>query len=176
MVLHTPGHSLGHICLWSPARAVLLSGDHLLPGITPPVSFERGFDADPLRSYLDSLRLIADLRPALVYPGHGRPFGDAAGRIEAILRNKVRRLETIRRAIRALDELMRPEGYNVGLNLGRAAGAGLPGHLHWHVVPRWNGDTNFMPVTADTKVVPQSLAAVRELLSEPLQSALNDLL
>jgi glyoxylase-like metal-dependent hydrolase (beta-lactamase superfamily II) len=99
-VLHTPGHSLGHVCLWSPARGVLLSGDHLLPGITPPVSFERGFDADPLRSYLDSLRLIADLRPALVFPGHGRPFGDAAGRIEAILRNKLRRLETIRRAIR----------------------------------------------------------------------------
>ena len=64
------------------------------------MSFERGFDADPLRSYLDSLRLIADLRPRLVYPGHGRPFGDAASRIEAILRNKVRRLETIRRAIR----------------------------------------------------------------------------
>jgi glyoxylase-like metal-dependent hydrolase (beta-lactamase superfamily II) len=99
-VVHTPGHSLGHVCLWSPARGVLLSGDHLLPGITPPVSFERGFDADPLRSYLDSLRRIADLRPRLVYPGHGRPFGDAAGRIEAILRNKVRRLETIRRAIR----------------------------------------------------------------------------
>jgi glyoxylase-like metal-dependent hydrolase (beta-lactamase superfamily II) len=99
-VLHTPGHSLGHVCLWSPTRGVLLSGDHLLPGITPPVSFERGFDADPLRSYLDSLRLIADLRPALVFPGHGRPFGDATGRIEAILRNKLRRLETIRRAIR----------------------------------------------------------------------------
>jgi glyoxylase-like metal-dependent hydrolase (beta-lactamase superfamily II) len=99
-VIHTPGHSLGHVCLWSPARGLLLSGDHLLPGITPPVSFERGFDADPLRSYLDSLRRIADLRPALVYPGHGRPFGDVAGRIEAILRNKVRRLEAIRRAVR----------------------------------------------------------------------------
>jgi glyoxylase-like metal-dependent hydrolase (beta-lactamase superfamily II) len=99
-VVHTPGHSLGHVCLWSASRGVLLSGDHLLPGITPPVSFERGFDADPLRSYLDSLRRIADLRPRLVLPGHGRPFGDVAGRIEAILRNKVRRLETIRRAIR----------------------------------------------------------------------------
>ena len=99
-VVHTPGHSLGHVCLWSSSRRVLLSGDHLLPGITPPVSFERGFDADPLRSYLDSLRRIADLRPRLVLPGHGRPFGDVAGRIEAILRNKVRRLETIRRAIR----------------------------------------------------------------------------
>jgi glyoxylase-like metal-dependent hydrolase (beta-lactamase superfamily II) len=99
-VIHTPGHSLGHVCLWSEARGVLLSGDHLLPGITPPVSFERGFDADPLRSYLDSLRLIAGLGPALVFPGHGRPFGDVTGRIEAILRNKVRRLESIRRAIR----------------------------------------------------------------------------
>jgi glyoxylase-like metal-dependent hydrolase (beta-lactamase superfamily II) len=99
-VVHTPGHSLGHVCLWSPSRRVLLSGDHLLPGITPPVSFERGFDADPLRSYLTSLRRIADLRPRVVYPGHGRPFGDVEGRIEAILRNKLRRLDTVRRAIR----------------------------------------------------------------------------
>jgi glyoxylase-like metal-dependent hydrolase (beta-lactamase superfamily II) len=100
-VVHTPGHSLGHVCLWSPARGLLLSGDHLLPGITPPVAFERGFDADPLRSYLDSLRAIADRGPTLVYPGHGRPFGDAVGRIEAILRTKTRRLEKIRRAIEA---------------------------------------------------------------------------
>jgi len=98
-VVHTPGHSLGHVCLWSAARGVLLSGDHLLPGITPPVSFERGFDADPLRSYLDSLRTIAALRPRLVLPGHGAPFGDAVGRIDAILRTKLRRLEAIRRAI-----------------------------------------------------------------------------
>lgn len=98
-VVHTPGHSLGHVCLWSAARGVLLSGDHLLPGITPPVTFERGFDADPLRSYLDSLRRVAELGPRLVYPGHGRPFGDAVGRIEAILRNKVRRLHRIRGAI-----------------------------------------------------------------------------
>jgi glyoxylase-like metal-dependent hydrolase (beta-lactamase superfamily II) len=98
-VLHTPGHSLGHICLHSPARRVLLSGDHLLPSITPPVTFERGFDADPLRSYVESLRMIADRRPELVLPGHGRPFGDGVGRIDAILRNKLRRLEKIRRAI-----------------------------------------------------------------------------
>jgi len=88
------------VCLWSPARGVLLSGDHLLPGITPPVSFERGFDADPLRSYLDSLRTIASLGPQLVLPGHGAPFGDAVGRIDAIVRTKLRRLEAIRRAIR----------------------------------------------------------------------------
>jgi len=99
-VVHTPGHSLGHVCLHSPARGVLLSGDHLLPGITPPVTFERGFDADPLRSYLDSLRRIADLRPERVYPGHGTPFGDAPGRIEAILRTKTKRLDRIHAAIR----------------------------------------------------------------------------
>lgn len=98
-VVHTPGHSLGHVCLWSPARAVLLSGDHLLPGITPPVTFERGFDADPLRSYLDSLRGIADRRPALVLPGHGHPFTDALTRIEAIFRNKLRRMESVRRMV-----------------------------------------------------------------------------
>jgi ATP adenylyltransferase len=73
-------------------------------------------------------------------------------------------LETVRRAVRVLDDLMHPDGYNVGLNLGHAAGAGLPGHLHWHVVPRWNGDTNFMPVLADTKVIVQSLDALYDLL------------
>jgi glyoxylase-like metal-dependent hydrolase (beta-lactamase superfamily II) len=90
---------LGHVCLYSASRNLLLSGDHLLPGITPPVTFERGFDADPMRSYMQSLQLIRDRRPHLVYPGHGRPFGDAVGRIEAIMRNKVRRLDRIRKAI-----------------------------------------------------------------------------
>ena len=70
----------------------------------------------------------------------------------------------LRRMIGVLSEAMRPDGYNVGLNLGTVAGAGLPGHLHWHVVPRWNGDTNFMPVVADVKVIPQSLDALYELL------------
>jgi glyoxylase-like metal-dependent hydrolase (beta-lactamase superfamily II) len=98
-VIHTPGHSTGHICLWSPDSEVVLSGDHLLPGVTPPVTFERGFDADPLRSYLDSLRRIEALRPAGVLPGHGSPFTDVQGRIEGILRNKLRRLRAVREAI-----------------------------------------------------------------------------
>ena len=65
-----------------------------------------------------------------------------------------------------LAKTMSPHGFNIGLNLGTCAGAGVPGHLHVHIVPRWNGDTNFMPVTADTKVVVQSLEALYPLLRE----------
>ncbi|MGS0684675.1 MBL fold metallo-hydrolase [Nakamurella sp. GG22] len=98
-VVYTPGHSLGHICLWSKSRGVVISGDHLLPGVTPPVTFERGSDIDPMRSYLQSLRDVRALQPALVLPGHGEAFGNVTGRIDSIMRNKVRRLDRIRRVI-----------------------------------------------------------------------------
>jgi ATP adenylyltransferase len=75
-----------------------------------------------------------------------------------------------RRCQNALTRLMKPEGFNIGLNLGRVAGAGILEHLHIHVVPRWQGDTNFMPVLAGTTVVPQALrelaAQLRAILQE----------
>ena len=66
-------------------------------------------------------------------------------------------IETLQESIAALDRMIRPQGYNVGLNQGKSAGAGLPGHLHWHVVPRWDGDTNFMPILGQAKVIVESL-------------------
>ena len=66
-------------------------------------------------------------------------------------------IETIRHVVSILDRMLRPQGYNIGLNQGKSAGAGLPGHLHWHVVPRWDGDTNFMPVIGEAKVIVESL-------------------
>jgi ATP adenylyltransferase len=63
----------------------------------------------------------------------------------------------VRAAVGALKAEYSPQGFNIGLNVGRAAGAGIADHLHWHVVPRWEGDTNFMPTLADTRVMPQHI-------------------
>ena len=79
-------------------------------------------------------------------------------------------LEMIGRCTAQLEKLLRCEGFNIGLNLGRAAGAGVPGHLHWHIVPRWSGDTNFMPVMAGVAVISQSLEALWELLTDGLKT------
>lgn len=74
----------------------------------------------------------------------------------------------VRRAIGALDRAYQPDGYNVGINQGRVAGAGVEGHLHIHVVPRWNGDTNFMPVLGEVRVISESLDAAYDRLSAAL--------
>lgn len=72
----------------------------------------------------------------------------------------------VSRCTQVLREVFRPAGFNIGINIGRVAGAGLEGHLHTHIVPRWLGDHNFMPVTADTRVVNQALAEGYQRLKE----------
>ena len=70
----------------------------------------------------------------------------------------------VRQAVTAVKAAYRPDGVNVGANLGKASGAGVPGHLHIHVLPRWNGDTNFMTAVAETRVLPEPLSASDEKL------------
>ena len=79
-------------------------------------------------------------------------------------------MRVIQMAVRALKETVHPEGFNIGANLGRVGGAGVDNHVHFHVVPRWNGDTNFMPVVADTKVISEDM---KETLVR-LQKAFRD--
>ena len=74
----------------------------------------------------------------------------------------------VRRCLNALKEVMKPNGFNVGLNLGKAAGAGIAEHIHIHIVPRWLGDTNFMPIIAQTSVVPQALTELAAQLRAAL--------
>lgn len=67
-------------------------------------------------------------------------------------------------SVRLIDKVLAPDGYNFGFNIGKLAGAGFPGHLHVHIVPRWQGDTNFMPVLAHTKVISESLGSLYKRL------------
>jgi ATP adenylyltransferase len=74
-------------------------------------------------------------------------------------------MAVVRRSLQVLQEELRPEGFNIGVNQGKVAGAGIPDHVHVHVVPRWNGDTNFMPVLGEVKVISEHLQRSWEKLS-----------
>jgi ATP adenylyltransferase len=109
-------------------------------------------------------------------------FPYASGHLMAVITRHVGSIETatadelaeamalIQKGTRALDAAYHPDGFNVGLNQGRVAGAGVLGHLHLHLVPRWNGDTNFMPVIGETRVLPESLETTYDRLAAALAS------
>jgi glyoxylase-like metal-dependent hydrolase (beta-lactamase superfamily II) len=94
-VIWTPGHSAGHICLYDARHKVLLSGDHVLPHITPSVGLHVRAASNPLADYLDSLRLIGRLEAELVLPGHGEPFHGLPERTGELLAHHQRRLDEI---------------------------------------------------------------------------------
>jgi len=99
--IHTPGHTVDHLCLYDPELGVLLSGDHVLPTITPHVSGVRR--GDSLQSYLATLDLVADLEGVkLGLPAHGHPFADVPGRVEAIKRHHEERMHQLLEAGRGL--------------------------------------------------------------------------
>ena len=78
--------------------------------------------------------------------------------------------ELVKRSLTLLNQVMRPAGFNIGMNLGKVSGAGVDDHIHTHIVPRWQGDTNFMPVISNTRVVPEALAATYKKLKDCLRT------
>jgi ATP adenylyltransferase len=158
--------------LWAPWRLSYVAG------AKPPSEHDPCFICKALAEKNDRENLVAwrGVKSAVVlnrFPynnGHLLVAPNAhKGELHELEANEILELQqTIARLVEVLREMMNSDGFNIGLNLGKAAGAGLPGHLHWHLVPRWNGDTNFMPVLSDTRVIVQSLDQFHAYLTERL--------
>ena len=99
-VVYTPGHARSHICFFSAADSVLISGDHLLGSVTPHIDFERESDEDPLGLFLEGLQKVEELDPQMVLQGHGRPFDEGAERARVVERHHDRRLGAILQVVR----------------------------------------------------------------------------
>ena len=99
-------------------------------------------------------------------PGHlmVAPYRHIAN-LQDLTDNEIKEhLDVVKRAVKLLTEVLKPVGFNIGLNIGKVAGAGIEYHLHTHIVPRWQGDVNFMPVLSDTRVISEALAATYKKL------------
>jgi ATP adenylyltransferase len=101
------------------------------------------------------------------------PYRHVADYTDLTARETVELAEFTQRAMAVIRGVSRPDGFNIGMNQGVVAGAGIAAHLHQHVVPRWGGDSNFMPVIGHTKVLPELLGTTQELLSKAWHGALR---
>ena len=89
------------------------------------------------------------------------------GDIKSLTKEEILEMgEMVQKSINAIEKGMKPEGFNIGMNIGKIAGAGVVDHLHIHIVPRWAGDTNFMPIIADTKIIPVALSEAYRILKK----------
>ena len=158
--------------LWTPHRMAYIKGEGKPTG--PGEDEGCPFDRAPKLSDEEGL-IVA--RGSLVYAvlnlypynaGHLMvvPYRHVADYTDLTAAEAAEFAEYTMRAIRALRQASVPHGFNIGMNLGSVAGAGIAAHLHQHVVPRWGGDTNFMPVIGHTRVLPQLLADTRKLLAD----------
>jgi ATP adenylyltransferase len=142
--------------LWAPWRVEFIEGQAKPGCIFCDFPAQDGIEADRKNLILGrSAHSFAILNKFPYNNGHlmvvpRRHTADFAGLSAPEAEDLARLLQL---AVRALSESYRPDGLNLGMNLGRVAGAGIADHLHWHAVPRWGGDTNFMPVVAETKVM-----------------------
>ena len=162
--------------LWTPHRLSYIAGADRPAGDQPATC------AFCLAPGLDEARSLMVARGEQVYallnlfpynPGHLLvcPYRHVADYTELTEQETVEVAAFTRRAMRVIRLTSSPHGFNLGMNQGAVAGAGIAAHLHQHVVPRWDGDANFMPVIGRTRVLPQLLADTRELLSKAWSSA-----
>ena len=178
--------------LWAPWRLGYVTGGEASsaePPLPQPLAWQSGAERDCFlcrdsatydqSTGVDRRLLVADRATHTIVVLNRYPYNNGhllvaprrhVGELADMTRDEqVECLEQLARLTRIYREILNAEGFNIGLNLGRAAGAGLPGHLHWHLVPRWPGDNNFMPVLAGTRVISQSLESLWELLTAALE-------
>ncbi|HET6869062.1 MAG TPA: HIT domain-containing protein [Solirubrobacteraceae bacterium] len=151
--------------LWAPWRIEYITGPKDGDCIFCAAAAAR--HEDPAQQPIDRTEHCLTILNAFPYaPGHVMvaPVRHVGSLEDLDAREMLETMQLAQRAIRATRKAMTPDGFNVGYNLGKVAGAGIVDHLHLHVVPRWNGDTNFMPVLGGTDVMPQALAATRDVL------------
>jgi len=155
--------------LWAPWRIEYITGPKDDDCIFCAAAESR--NQDPAHQPIDRTERCLTILNAFPYsPGHVMvaPARHVAAIDDLSADEMLETMQLARRSIIAIRKAMTPDGFNAGWNQSKVAGAGIADHLHLHVVPRWNGDTNFMPVLADTNVIPQALEASRDVLVEAL--------
>jgi ATP adenylyltransferase len=151
--------------LWAPWRIEYITGPK--DGGCIFCAAEASRHEDPAHQPIDRTERCLTILNAYPYsPGHVMvaPVRHIGALEDLTGEEMLDTMQLARRSILAIRRAMTPDAFNVGFNLGKVAGAGIADHLHLHVVPRWNGDTSFMPVLADTNVIPQALEATRDVL------------